>query len=125
MFVKKNSWTKKSQDKKCFFFTKGNVCSYNSNEVKAMEKKYGTVDKIRTLQVSARPLIRFSLNEVNCLIASHSLNFLAEVDEGMKLVVTGYYNNRKQFVVRSYHVLGKPKIVVEYEKSLYPRKKVQ
>lgn len=44
-----------------------------------MEKKYGTVDKIRTLQVSARPLIRFSLNGVNCLIASHSLNFLAEV----------------------------------------------
>lgn len=43
----------------------------------------------------------------------------------MKLVVTGYYNNRKQFVVRSYHVLGKPKIVVEYEKSLYPRKKVR
>ena len=80
-----------------------------------MEKKYGTVDKIRTLQVSARPLIRFSLNGVNCLIASHSL----------KLVVTGYYNNRKQFVVRSYHVLGKPKIVVEYEKSLYPRKKVR
>nr|WP_244850217.1 hypothetical protein [Enterococcus lactis] len=77
------------------------------------------------MQVSARPLIRFSLNEVNCLIASHSWNFLAEVDEGMKLVVTGYYNNRKQFVVRSYHVLGKPKIVVEYEKSLYPRKKVQ
>ena len=90
-----------------------------------MEKKYGTVDKIRTLQVSARPLIRFSLNGVNCLISSHSLNFLAEVDEGMKLVVTGYYNNRKQFVVRSYHVLGKPKIVVEYEKSLYPRKKVR
>lgn len=116
---------KKLQDKKCFLFTKRNVCSYNGDEVKAMEKKYGTVDKIRTLQVSARPLIRFSLNEVNCLIASHSLNFLAEVDEGMKLVVTGYYNNRKQFVVRSYHVLGKPKIVVEYEKSLYPRKKVQ
>ncbi|WP_165007619.1 MULTISPECIES: hypothetical protein [unclassified Enterococcus] len=90
-----------------------------------METKYGTVTKIRTLKISERPLIRFGLNEVNCLIASHSLNFLAEVDEGMKLVVKGYYNSRKQFVVREYHVLGKPRIVVEYEKSIYPKKKMK
>ncbi len=52
-----------------------------------MEHKYGTVSKIRTLKLNARPLIRFTLDNVNCLIAAHSLNFLAEVDEGMKLYV--------------------------------------
>lgn len=55
-----------------------------------MERKYGTVSKIRTLKLNARPLIRFTLDNVNCLIAAHSLNFLAEVDEGMKLYVKGY-----------------------------------
>ena len=53
-----------------------------------MIKKYGTVTKIKILQIGARPLIRFSLNDTNCLIAGHGLNFLAEVDEGMRLVIS-------------------------------------
>ncbi|OQO69305.1 hypothetical protein BH747_10400 [Enterococcus villorum] len=80
-----------------------------------MIKKYGTVDKIRTLKFGARPLVRFSLNHLNCLISGHSLNFLAEVDEGMKLVVNGFYNKRKQFVVKEYHVLGPTKISLEFK----------
>ncbi|MDB1680529.1 MULTISPECIES: hypothetical protein [Enterococcus] len=87
-----------------------------------MEHKYGTVSKIRTLKLNARPLIRFTLDNVNCLIAAHSLNFLAEVDEGMKLYVKGYYNQRNQFVVRDYTVLGKSKIAVIFEKSKYPKR---
>lgn len=43
--------------------------------------------------------MRFSLDGTNCLIAAHSLNFLADVDEGMQVVVAGEFNDRKQFVV--------------------------
>lgn len=59
--------------------------------------------------------MRFSLDNVNCLIAAHSLNFLADVDEGMRIVVAGEFNDRNQFVVRKYSVLGKTKIMVEFE----------
>lgn len=59
--------------------------------------------------------MRFSLNEVNCLIAAHSLSFLADVDERMQIVVAGEYNSRKQFVVRKYSVIGKTKIMIEFE----------
>lgn len=65
--------------------------------------------------MSKTPLVRFSLNNVNCLIAKHSLNFLADVDEGMQIVVTGEYNSRKQFVVKKYSVIGKTKIMIEFE----------
>lgn len=65
--------------------------------------------------MSRTPLVRFSLNNINCLIAAHSLNFLADVDEGMQIVVAGEYNDRKQFVVRKYSVLGKTKIMIEFE----------
>lgn len=65
--------------------------------------------------MSKTPLVRFSLDGVNCLIAAHSLNFLADVDEGMQIVVAGEYNDRKQFVVRKYSVLGKTKIMIEFE----------
>ncbi|EQA5427863.1 hypothetical protein ACX35D_000888 [Enterococcus hirae] len=82
-----------------------------------MIKKYGTVTKIKILQIGARPLIRFSLNDTNCLIAGHGLNFLAEVDEGMKLVISGYYNQRNQLVVKEYHVLGPTKILIDFKKS--------
>lgn len=61
------------------------------------------------------PLVRFSLDGVNCLIATHSLNFLADVDENMQVVVAGEYNSRKQFVVRKYGVIGKTKIMIEFE----------
>ena len=59
--------------------------------------------------------MRFSLDGTSCLIASHSLNFLADVDEGMRIVVAGEYNDRKQFVVKKYSVIGKTKIMIEFE----------
>ena len=65
--------------------------------------------------MSKTPLVRFSLNNVNCLIATHSLNFLADVDENMQVVVAGEYTNRKQFVVKKYSVIGKTKIMIEFE----------
>ncbi|MDT2690770.1 hypothetical protein, partial [Enterococcus gallinarum] len=80
-----------------------------------MKSLKGVVSKIRVLKMSRTPLVRFSLDNVNCLIAAHSLNFLADVDEGMQIVVAGEYNDRKQFVVRKYSVLGKTKIMIEFE----------
>ncbi|MBU5357235.1 hypothetical protein KQI19_03625 [Enterococcus gallinarum] len=80
-----------------------------------MKSLKGVVSKIRVLKMSKIPLVRFSLDNVNCLIAAHSLNFLADVDEGMQIVVAGEYNDRKQFVVRKYSVLGKTKIMIEFE----------
>ena len=65
--------------------------------------------------MSRIPLVRFSLDNVNCLIAVHSLNFLAAVDEGMQIVVAGEYNDRKQFIVKKYSVIGKTKIMIEFE----------
>lgn len=65
--------------------------------------------------MSKTPLVRFSLNNVNCLIAAHTLNFLADVDEGMEIVVAGEYNDRSQFVVKKYSVIGKTKIMIEFE----------
>lgn len=59
--------------------------------------------------------MRFTLNNENCLIASHSLNFLADVDEGMQIVVAGEYNERKQLVVKKYSVIGKTRIMIEFE----------
>lgn len=65
--------------------------------------------------MSKTPLVRFSLDGVNCLIAAHSLNFLADVDEEMRIVVTGEFNDRKQLVVKKYSVIGKTKIMIEFE----------
>lgn len=65
--------------------------------------------------MSRIPLVRFSLDNVNCLIAAHSLSFLADVDEGMQVVIAGEYNDRKQFVVKKYAVIGKTKIMIEFE----------
>nr|WP_244321933.1 hypothetical protein [Enterococcus gallinarum] len=75
----------------------------------------GVVSKIRVLKMSKIPLVRFSLDNVNCLIAAHSLNFLADVDEGMQIVIAGEYNDRKQFIVKKYSVIGKTKIMIEFE----------
>ncbi|MFS1020240.1 hypothetical protein ACFC9N_13110 [Enterococcus casseliflavus] len=80
-----------------------------------MKSMKGYVSKIRVLKMSKTPLLRFSLNNINCLIAAHSLNFLADVDEGMQVVVAGEYNSRKQFVVKKYGVIGKTKIMIEFE----------
>ena len=65
--------------------------------------------------MSRTPLVRFSLDNVNCLIAAHSLSFLADVDEGMQIVIAGEYNDRKQFIVKKYSVIGKTKIMIEFE----------
>lgn len=88
---------------------------YNTMEAIVMKSMKGYVSKIRVLKMSKTPLVRFSLNEVNCLTAAHSLNFLADVDEGMQIVVVGEYNSRKQFVVKKYSVIGKTKIMIEFE----------
>lgn len=83
----------------------------------------GTVKHVKILKSGERPLVFFKLDDTNCLIASHSLNFLADAAEGTKIAVAGEYNSRKQFIVRKYAVIGKPQIVIEFEKSLYPNKK--
>lgn len=83
----------------------------------------GTVSHVKILKSNERPLVFFKLNDTNCLIASHSLNFLADAAEGTKIAVAGEYNSRKQFVVRKYAVIGKPQIVIEFERSKYPNRK--
>ncbi len=65
--------------------------------------------------MSGTPLVRFSLDGVNCLIAAHSLSFLADMDEGMRIVVAGEFNDRNQFVVKKYSVIGMTKIMIEFE----------
>lgn len=87
-----------------------------------MINQKGVVSHIKILKSSERPLVFFKLDDTNCLIASHSLNFLADAAEGTKIAVAGEYNSRKQFVVRKYAVIGKPQIVIEFEKSLYPKR---
>lgn len=88
---------------------------YNTMEAIVMKSMKGYVSKISVLKMSKTPLVRFSLDGVNCLIAAHSLNFLADVDENMQVVVAGEFNDRKQFVVRKYSVLGQTKIMIEFE----------
>lgn len=65
--------------------------------------------------MSRTPLVRFSLDGVHCLIAAHSLNFLADVDEVMRIVVAGEFNDRNQFVVKKYGVIGKSEIMIEID----------
>lgn len=76
----------------------------------------GIVSSIKILQMSERPLVFFKLDKSSCLIASHSLNFLADVENGMRIVVGGDYNDRKQFVVRKYAVVGQTKIMLDINK---------
>ncbi|MGM0215083.1 hypothetical protein [Enterococcus sp. AZ109] len=90
-----------------------------------MESKTGTVSKIRVLKMTERPLVYFKLNDENCLIAFHSLNFLAEVDEGMRITIAGTYNSRKQFVVKKYAVIGKTRIMLEFDSSRLPLKNLR
>lgn len=88
---------------------------FKHKETIFMKSKKGFVSKIRILKMGKTPLVRFSLDNENCLIAAHSLSFLADVDEGMQIVVAGEYNVRKQFVVKKYMVIGKTKIMIEFE----------
>ena len=80
-----------------------------------METLNGVVTSIKILKFSERPLVYFKLDDSSCLIAGHSLNFLADVEDGMKIAVAGEYNSRKQFVVAKYAVIGKTKIMMEFE----------
>ena len=84
----------------------------------------GIVSSIKILKFSERPLVYFKLDDVSCLIAGHSLNFLADVEDGMRLAVAGEYNSRKQFIVKKYSVVGKTSIMLEFESSRFQRKKV-
>ena len=84
----------------------------------------GTISQIKVLKMSDHPLVYFQLNEHHCLIATHALNFLADVAVNSTISAVGHYNARKQFVVKKYSVLGKPQIVIEFEKSLYPPKHI-
>ena len=49
----------------------------------------GLVTSIKILKLSEPPLVYFKLNNQSCLIASHSLSFLADVENGMRVVVAG------------------------------------
>lgn len=89
-----------------------------------MESKTGIVNKIKILKMSERPLVYFKLGDTSCLIANHSLSFLADVENGMRVVVAGDYNSRKQFIIKKYAVVGKTSIMLEFESSRFQRKKV-
>ena len=88
-----------------------------------METIRGTVTKVKIIKMSERPLVYFKVDDVSCLIATHSLTFLADVGEGSRIAVAGEFNCRNQFVCRKYAVIGKPQIVIEHEKSMYPHRK--
>ncbi|SET58746.1 hypothetical protein SAMN04487821_11589 [Enterococcus malodoratus] len=75
----------------------------------------GIASNIKILKYSERPLVYFKLDDTSCLIAGHSLNFLADVEDGMNVVVAGDYNKRKQFIVKKYAVIGKTKIMMEFD----------
>ena len=78
----------------------------------------GIVSSIKILKFSERPLVYFKLDDTSCLIAGHSLNFLADVEDGMLIVVGKQFNSRKQFVILKYCVIGKTRIMVEVSKLL-------
>lgn len=80
-----------------------------------MDSLKGTVAKLKIIQFSQQPLVYFQLEGTNCLIAAHSLNFLADVANGMKIVVAGKRNRRGQFVVAKYAVLGKTKLMTDVQ----------
>lgn len=89
-----------------------------------MMSQSGIVSSIKILKMSERPLVYFKLDDSSCLIAGHSLNFLADVENGMRIVICGDFNSRKQFVVKKYSVVGKTSIMLEFESSRFQRKKV-
>lgn len=76
----------------------------------------GTVSRLKVLKLSDYPLIYFQLDDQHCLIAKHSLNFLADVEDGMQIIVGGQFNSRTQFVAAKYAVLGKTRMMADMEK---------
>lgn len=83
-----------------------------------MQSIKGTVSSVKILQFSERPLVYFKLDGVNCLISANALSFLADVADNMQIVAAGAFNDRKQFIVRKYSVIGKTKIMMDLE-SVY------
>jgi hypothetical protein len=87
----------------------------------------GSVDKLRMITFERTPLLRFTLcfkkKTLNCLLHTHALTFLAEVAEGAKITVSGYFNARGQFVVKKHKLHSKSLLVNEFEHSLYPKQK--
>ncbi|MDT2595648.1 hypothetical protein [Enterococcus dongliensis] len=81
-----------------------------------MESLNGIVSSVKILELSEHPLVYFKLDNQSCLIAGHSLNFLADVEDGMHVVIGGEYNSRKQFVVRKYAVIGQTKMMMEFNR---------
>lgn len=80
-----------------------------------MESLKGTVAKLKIIQFSQQPLVYFQLADTNCLIAAHSLNFLADVENGMKILVLGKRNARGQLIVTKYAVLGTTKLMKDFQ----------
>lgn len=78
-----------------------------------MKSLNGIVSSVKILKYSERPLVYFKLDDTSCLIAGHSLNFIADVEDGMRIAVAGEYNSRKQFIVRKYSVIGETRIMLE------------
>lgn len=76
----------------------------------------GIVSSVKILKFSERPLVYFKLDDTSCLIAGHSLNFLADVEDGMRIAVAGEYNSRKQFVVKKYAAIGQTKMMMEFNR---------
>ncbi|MGM0216329.1 hypothetical protein [Enterococcus sp. AZ109] len=76
----------------------------------------GNVSHIKIVKLSEYPLVYFQLDGQHCLIAKHSLNFLADVENGMTLTAAGHFNARNQFIVAKYAVLGKTRIMIDMEK---------
>lgn len=87
-----------------------------------METLNGKVEKIHIINMSSSPLVYFKLSGKHCLIARHSLNFLADVTEGSEIAIAGILNSKNQFICRKYTVIGKPQIMIEIENSRFPQK---
>lgn len=81
-----------------------------------MKSLNGIVSSVKILKYSERPLVYFKLDDTSCLIAGHSLNFLADIEDGMRIAVAGEYNSRKQFVVKKYAVIGQTKMMMEFNR---------
>jgi hypothetical protein len=64
---------------------------YKITEAIIMKSLKGVVSKIRVLKVSRTPF----LDNVNCLIAVHSLSFLADFDNGNQIVIVAKFNDYK------------------------------
>lgn len=80
-----------------------------------MMSKNGIVSNVKILKMSERPLVYFKLDNVSCLIAGHSLNFLADVENGMRIAAAGYMNKRNQFIVQKYCAYGPTRIMMDVQ----------